>query len=72
MGYRDLGSSLNDPDLWSLNGCKVPDVEVGVDEPCPFHVPFDECLARAEGNRNLAKFFFYKQFTQRHKLATVP
>jgi len=68
---RDVGSSFNDPELWSLNGCKVPIIEVGVDEPCPFHVPFDECMEIADGNRQIAKALYWQQFTQRHKFATV-
>ena len=68
---REIGSSLNDAELWALNGCSIPWEGIDEEDLVTFHAPFDECLERAKGKRNLAKFFFYKQFKQRHKFATL-
>jgi hypothetical protein len=68
---RDYGASLNDPELWALNGCSIPWEGIDEEDLITFHTPFYECLERAEGNRNLAKFLFYKQFTVRHTFATL-
>lgn len=63
------GPSLNDPDKWALTSAHHVPWESIVDEDPfeTFQLPFDLCMQLAEGDRRIAKYFFY-----RHHSATVP
>lgn len=66
------GPSCNDPDLWALTSAlNVPWESIVDEDPFEtFQLPFDLCLQLAEGNKSLAKYFYYR-YTGRLNSATV-
>ena len=63
---RDMGSSLNDADLWALtSACSLRDEGKIDEELVSFHVPFDECMVIADGNREIARALYWQQFKHR-------
>lgn len=58
------GPSLNDPERWALTpGHAVPWESIVDESPFEdytFQLPFDLCLQMAEGNKALARYFYYR------------
>lgn len=56
------GPSLNDPERWALTSAHSVAWESIVDEDPfdTFQLPFDLCLQIAEGNKALARYYFYR------------
>jgi hypothetical protein len=64
---RDYGPSLGDADLWSLtNACDLRDEGKIDEEIVTFHTPFYECMAMADGNKELARAMYWGQFKTNH------
>jgi hypothetical protein len=56
------GSSCNDPDKWALTSAlHVPWESIVDEDPFEtFHLPFDLCLELARGNKNIARYLYYR------------
>ena len=61
-GGLSSGPSCNDPDRWALTSAHHIEWESIIDEDPfdTFQLPFDLCLLLANGNKGLARYYFYR------------